>query len=262
MSNSLLISYMKISPNKSSPRNKPIDRITPHCVVGQCYAPQIGEIFQNTARKASCNYGIGKDGKIILVVDEKDRSWCSSNAANDNRAITFEIASGTTHPYAITDAALRATIDLCEDICRRYGKTRLLWLVDKDKTLAYQPKANEMVFTVHRWFANKACPGQYIMDRLPTIAAEVTRRLNQKEESQVTYKQWKAFMIQYRKELQDNDCGEWSKAAREWCIQNKIFAGGGSGADGQPNYMWHDLLTREQAAALFYRFAQLNGLAQ
>lgn len=262
MSNSSLAVYKNISPNKNSPRNKPIDRITPHCVVGQCTAPRIGEIFQSRDRKASCNYGIGKDGKIILVVDEADRSWCSSSAANDNRAITFEIASDTTHPYAITDAALEATIDLCEDICRRYGKSKLLWLEDKDKTLAYTPEADEMVFTVHRWFANKACPGQYILDRLGMIAEEVTRRLNKKEEPIVTFEQWKAYMTQYRKELQDNDCGEWSKAAREWCIAQGIFAGGGAGPDGLPNYMWHDLLTREQAAALFYRYAQLSGLAK
>lgn len=262
MSNSPLITYTQLSPNKSSPRNKPVDRITPHCVVGQCTAPRIGELFQSKNRQASCNYGIGKDGKIILIVDETDRSWCSSSPANDHRAITFEIASEPTHPYAITDAALAATIDLCEDICRRYGKSRLLWLGDKDKTLTYTPKADEMVFTVHKWFANKACPGQYVMDRLSMIAEEVTQRLNCKEESEVTYEQWRQYMHQYRSELQDNDCGEWSKAAREWCIQQGIFAGGTPGADGQPNYMWEDLLTREQAASLFYRYAQLSGLVK
>ena len=178
MSNSPLISCTKISPNKNSPRNKPIDRITIHCVVGQCTAERIGEIFQNKDRQASCNYGIGKDGRIILVVDEKDRSWCSSSGANDHRAIAFEVASDTTHPYAVTDAALQSAINLCEDICRRYGKKKLLWFGDKDKTLAYKPKADEMVMTVHRWFAAKACPGDYLYNRHGMIAEEVTKRLS------------------------------------------------------------------------------------
>lgn len=68
-------------------------------------------------------------------------------------------------------------------------------------------------------------------------------------------------MQQYRQSLQNNDCGAWSEAARRFAIENGIFAGGGTGADGQPNYMWQDLLTREQAAQILYRFAQKFGQA-
>lgn len=182
MANSSLISCTKISPNRNSPRNHAIDRITIHCVVGQCTAEVIGNLFQNKATQSSCNYGIGKDGKIVLVVDEKDRSWCSSSSANDHRAITFEVASDTTHPYAVTDAALQSVINLCEDICRRYGKTKLLWFGDKEKTLSYTPKPDEMVLTVHRWFANKACPGEYLYSRQGMIADEVTKRLNKEDD--------------------------------------------------------------------------------
>lgn len=265
MGNSGLISCTNISPNKNSPRNKPVDRITIHCVVGQCTAERIGEIFQNKDRQASCNYGIGKDGRIILVVDEKDRSWCSSSGANDHRAITFEVASDTAHPYAVTDAALQSTINLCEDICRRYGKKKLLWFGDKDKTLNYTPAADEMVLTVHRWFANKACPGEYLYSRQGMIAEEVTRRLNAEEGEDMNeekfYQMFVSAMEKWRGTLRDNDCGEWSKAAREYCINNGIFAGNGTTAtDGQPNYMWADLLTREQAAALMYRLAKIAGL--
>lgn len=68
-------------------------------------------------------------------------------------------------------------------------------------------------------------------------------------------------MTSYRKELQDNDCGAWSEAARQWAIENGIIAGGGTGPDGKPNYMWADTLTREQAVMLLYRFAQFMGKA-
>lgn len=177
MSNSTLISCTKISPNKNSPRNKPIDRISIHCVVGQCTAERIGEIFAPVTRQASSNYGIGLDGRIGMYVEEKDRSWCTSSSANDNRAITIEVASDTAHPYAVKDAAYAALLDLCTDICKRNGKKKLLWFGDKDKTLAYTPKADEMVLTVHRWFANKACPGEYLYSRHDAIAQEVTKRL-------------------------------------------------------------------------------------
>lgn len=188
MSNSSLVSYTKISPNKTSPRNKLIDRITPHCVVGQVTVERLGEIFTPTSKKASSNYGIGKDGKIGMYVEEKDRSWCSSNAANDNRAVTIEVASDTTDPYAITDEAYDALVRLCADICERNGKKKLLWFADKEKTLAYKPKADEMVITVHRWFANKACPGDYIYERLGKIAEEVNAILGGSSETPDTTK--------------------------------------------------------------------------
>ena len=177
MSNSKLASVTLISPNKNSPRNKPIDRISIHCFVGQVTAKRGCEVFQPTSKKASCNYVVGYDGSIGLCVDEGDRSWCTSSAANDHRAVTIETASDNKDPYAVTDKAYAALLDLVEDICRRNGKTKLLWLGDKDKTLAFKPAADEMVLTVHRWFANKSCPGNWLYARLGDLAARVTAAL-------------------------------------------------------------------------------------
>lgn len=177
MSNSSLVSYTKISPNKNSPRNHAIDRITPHCVVGQLSAESICGCFTSPSRQASCNYGIGYDGRISLCVEEKDRSWCSSSPANDHRAVTIECASDKTHPYAMTDAVYASLINLCVDICKRNGKKKLLWFGDKNKTMAYSPKSDEMVLTVHRWFANKSCPGDWLYSRMGDLAAKVTARL-------------------------------------------------------------------------------------
>ena len=177
MSNSSLVSYTLLSPNHSGKRTHSIDRITPHCVVGQLSAASICGCFTSPDREASCNYGIGKDGQIALCVDEGNRSWCSSSNANDQRAVTIECASDKEHPYAMTDAVYQSLIKLCVDICRRNGKNKLLWFGDKDKTLAYEPKAGEMVVTVHRWFANKACPGDWLYSRLGDLAAKVTTQL-------------------------------------------------------------------------------------
>ena len=178
MSNSKLVTVTQISPNKNSPRNHAIDRITIHCFVGQVTAKRGCEVFQPTSKQASCNYVVGYDGSIGLCVSESDRSWCSSNSGNDHRAVTIETASETVHPYKVTDKAYNALLDLVTDICKRNGKTKILWFGDKNKTLAYTPKANEMVMTVHRWFDNKACPGDYLYNLHGDIAAEVNRRLS------------------------------------------------------------------------------------
>lgn len=173
MSNSPLVSYTKISPNKTSPRTHKIDTITIHCVVGQVTVERLGDIFAPASRKASSNYGVGKDGRIGMYVEEKDRSWCSSNSANDNRAITIEVASDTKDPYAITDAAYKGLIDLLVDICQRNDIKELKWKADK--SLIGKPEEQNM--TVHRWFANKSCPGDYLYERHGQIAAEVNARL-------------------------------------------------------------------------------------
>ena len=177
MSNSDLVCYTKLSPNNSGKRTHSIDRITPHCVVGQCSVETLGNIFAPTSRQASSNYGIGADGKVGMYVDEENRSWCSSSSANDQRAVTIEVASDSTAPYAFEDAAYNKLIDLCEDICCRNGKKKLLWIEDKDTALNYNPESDEMLLTVHRWFANKSCPGDWMFARMGNLANEVTRRL-------------------------------------------------------------------------------------
>lgn len=172
--NSPLVKYTKLSPNHSGQRNHEIDTITIHCVVGQCSVETLGEIFAPVSRQASCNYGIGSDGRIGLYCEEKNRSWCSSSASNDHRAITIEVASDTTHPYAVKDVVYAALLNLVTDICKRNNIKQLLW--KGDKSLIGQVGKQNM--TVHRWFANKSCPGDYLYNRHGEIAAEVNKRLN------------------------------------------------------------------------------------
>lgn len=174
MSNSPLVDYTRISPYKNSPRNHKIDTITIHCVVGQCTAETLGNIFAPTSRQASSNYGVGTDGKIGMYVEEKDCSWCSSNAANDNRAVTIEVASDTKHPYAVNDRAFAALLDLVTDICKRNGIKKLVWSTKKADRVNHKNGCN---MTVHRDYANKSCPGDYLYNRHGEIAAEVNRRL-------------------------------------------------------------------------------------
>lgn len=172
--NSPLVSYTKLSPNHSGQRNHTIDTITIHCVVGQCSIETLGNIFYPSSRKASSNYGIGVDGRIGMYVEEKNRSWCTSSASNDHRAITIEVASDTTEPYAVNDKAYSAMLDLVTDICKRNGIKKLVWSTNKTDRVNHKNGCN---MTVHRDYANKSCPGKYLYDRHGEIAAEVNKRL-------------------------------------------------------------------------------------
>ena len=184
--NSSMVAYTKLSPNNSGQRTHSIDRITPHCVVGQCTAEGLGDWFAKSSTQASSNYGIDKDGRVGMYVEEKNRSWCSSSNANDQRAITIECASDTSEPYAFKDVVYQTLIKLCVDICKRNGKNKLLWLGEKDKTLSYEPKSGEMILTVHRWFANKSCPGNWMYARMGDLAEKVTAALGGNSDSTTT----------------------------------------------------------------------------
>ena len=189
MSNSKLVNYTKLSPNHSGTRTHSIDRITPHCVVGQCSVETLGNIFMNKKSEASCNYGIGTDGRVLLCVDEDNRSWCSSSNSNDQRAVTIECASELKHPYAFNDKVYNKLVKLCVDICKRNGKKKLLWINDKNKALNYSTKSDEMLLTVHRWFDDKACPGDWLYNRLGNLAKQVTEQLGGKvEKPTLTYR--------------------------------------------------------------------------
>lgn len=177
MANSPLVNYTKLSPNHSGRRVCQISRITPHAVVGQLSVERICGCFTGKDRQASCNYAIGTDGRIGLCVDEQNRAWCSSSRDNDQQAVTIECASDLTEPYAMKPEVYSALVELCTDICRRNGKRKLVWISDRDKALSYEVKPDEMLLTVHRWFARKSCPGNWLFERMYSFADLVNAKL-------------------------------------------------------------------------------------
>ena len=176
--NSPMVSYTHLTPNHSGARTHRIDRITPHCAVDQCNLEKLGQYFDRPGGMSSCNYAIGEDGRVGMYVEEKNRSWCSSSEENDQRAVTIECASGLVDPYPFSDTVYETLIRLCTDICRRNGKKKLLWLEDRETTLAYRPKKDEMVLSVHRWFSPKDCPGAWMFARMGDLAQRVTAELS------------------------------------------------------------------------------------
>lgn len=247
MSNSKLVTYTGLSPNCTHPRTKAIDTVTIHCIVGQWTAKQGCDFFANPARQASANYIVGKDGSIGLCVDEGDRAWTSggkltaggmTGSQNDQRAITIEVASDTTHPYAITDKAMEALLALLVDICQRNpGIGRLRWKGDK----ALVGKVHEQNMTVHRWFAAKACPGDYLYQHHGQIAEEVNRRLEKEEKAMKEQDQVLP--------VPDSTPADWEKDGVEWAVRNRLMVGDGTG-----NLMLHSPITRAQFCVMLKRY--------
>ena len=285
--NSSLVNYTLLSPHHSGKRTHSIDTISIHCMAGNLSVETCGKLFKN--KKASSNYGIGTDGRIALYVEEKNRSWCTSSSSNDNRAITIEVANdgGANTGWHVSDKAFNSLINLLVDICKRNGIKQLRW--QGNKNLIGQVSKQNM--TVHRWFAAKACPGDYLYKKHSEIANLVNARLNKKEEKkeekeeEMTQAQFNEMfnvaikaqfdtlftnalnskfntlfnsaINDYKKTLQDNDASDWSKEAREWAVSTGLVKGGNTLPDGTPNYMWQDSLSREQMATLLYRFKDI-----
>lgn len=252
MSNSPLATYTRITKNKTTMSSKTINRISIHCFVGQVTAQRGVDYFATTDRQVSANYVVGYDGSIGLSVDEKDRSWCTSSAENDKQAITIEVASESNHPYKVTDAAYNALLNLVTDICQRNGKTKVIWNSNKTQALAYQPAANEIVLTVHRWYANKACPGDYLFNKHGEIATTVTERLSgnpaNQEEEEMTQEQFNKMMNNYLAEL-NNKPATFEQDALVWAQQNGLMQGNESG-----NLMPKRFLTRGEFAVVLKRY--------
>ena len=156
-----------------------IDRLTVHCVVGQLPALQVAKMF-TPQRKASANYIIGKDGEVVRNVPEQFRAWTSGTGnkkgSNDMRAITIEVASDNTKPYAFNNKAYSCLIDLALDICKRYNK-HLIWIPNKQEALNYVCNKDEMLITLHRWFQAVECPGDWFIEHIPNFVETVNKNI-------------------------------------------------------------------------------------
>lgn len=188
MTQSALTNIVQITTNSNPRGNNRIERITPHCIVGQMSATACANLKNfKPGGCASANYIIGKNGEVLLNVPEERRAWTSggtkkvcgrTGSQNDYKAITFECASDATSPYAFKPIVYEKLIQMCVDICRRYGRNKLLWFATAEEAEKYVVKADEMILTFHRYYAYKSCPGDWLYFRGKELADEVTRRLN------------------------------------------------------------------------------------
>ena len=245
--NSPLVTYTNITKNRTSPRKGTINTITIHCFVGQVTAKQGCDYFATTQNQSSSNYVIGKDGSIGLSVPESDRAWTSggkdskgniirvngiSGADNDHNAVTIEVASDSSAPYKVTDAALNSLIKLCADICERNNIKELKW--KNDKSLV--GNINEQNMTVHQWFAIKSCPGEYLLSKHSYIAEEVNKLLKKEKEVVV-----------------NKEPSGYAKVSCEKAVKAGIFKG-----DSNGDFMWHNNLTRQDFCVIMDRMGLLK----
>lgn len=162
---SKLVNYTDLTDHYDSRGGSKIDRITIHHMAGNLSVEACGNVFKT--REASANYGIGSDGRVGCYVEEEYRAWSTANYSNDRRAINIELANdeidGNWH---VSDTAIEKCIELCADICRRYG-FRLNYTGDTNGNL-----------TMHCWFVSTTCPGPYLASKFQYIADEVNRRLD------------------------------------------------------------------------------------
>ena len=247
MSNSPLVTYTNLSPNCTHPRNGKIDTVTIHCIVAQWTVKQGCDYFAKASAKSSANYVVGCDGSIGLCVDEGDRAWTSggtlsvngiTGAMNDHRAVTIEVASDTTSPYAVTPAAYEALIRLVADIAKRNGLGELKWKADK--SLVGKPELQNM--TVHRWFANKACPGDYLFDRMGDIAAKANAILQGSVEPE------EGSEDTVSEPVVNNTPADWAKEAWDKAMADGVLDG---------TRPW-DTITRQEVAVILDRCGLLE----
>lgn len=224
MSDSSLVSYTSISPNCNHPRKHAIDTITIHHMAGDLSVETCGKLFQRQSREASSNYGIGTDGRIALYVHEEDRAWTSGSPANDNRAITIEVANdgGVETNWHVSDKAMESLIALLADVCRRNGIQRLVWSDNKDDRVTHRNGCN---MTVHRDFQATACPGPYLYSKQGWIAEQVNKRLESEEDEMFSYEQFKAYMKRYKTEQAALPADDWAKEAINMVIAKDIMVG-------------------------------------
>ena len=151
-------------------------KITPHHMAGVLTGEQCAKLFQKATRNASANYCIGVKGDIVCNVEEENRAWTSSSAWNDCQAITIEVSnSKASGDYPISDASWKSLVNLCADICKRYGFK-----------LTYDGTKNGSL-TRHNMFANTSCPGKYLQNKFPQLVKEVNAKLEEKPKEVIRY---------------------------------------------------------------------------
>lgn len=166
--NSPITEYVYLSPNADFPRGDAIRKVTVHHMAGDLALEDLGASFARRDRRASSNYAIDSSGRVALYVEEGNRAWSSNSLANDDQAVTIEVANDQVGgDWHVSDTAFETLIDLCVDICRRNGIPELRYTGDETGTL-----------TLHSMFYDETeCPGPYLKSRMGELAGEVNRRL-------------------------------------------------------------------------------------
>ena len=152
-----------------------IEMIAIHHMAGILTAEQCGKIFQNASRKASSHYGIGKDGKIALYVDEANTAYTNSNWDSNCKSVTIETSNCKLGgDYPVSDVVLNKLIELVADIAKRNNLGKLV----KGKNVVW-----------HRMYVATTCPGDYLLSKMDYIiekANEINGKVDNNTNTETT----------------------------------------------------------------------------
>lgn len=156
----------------------------PHCTAGMSSAEATATRFQRPDVKASATYCIGSNGDIVQNVPEEYRPWTTGGDLNvngvtgammDHHSFTFEIANTTLAPnYLMSAEAIASLVYLMTDICKRHGIKSVTW---KDDKYFASDSRNYNVIAVHKWYARKSCPGNFLYSSMQNVADTVNMLL-------------------------------------------------------------------------------------
>lgn len=240
-----------------------------------CAQPAV-DVFFKAMNKADAGWGVNAiigdfhkgDGRILLVMGLTTRPWgCGSgrNGSWNNTKIQWEICEPAGHTYAC-GSMIGYDVAKNQAYFDRMWKMVVAWnvyLIKKfgypvsgisDHTESYKAGYGSDHSDVMQWWPKHG-------KSMDALRKEVQQILDGEEDENMDSVKFGELFGEYRKTLQDNDCGQWSQAARDWATGKGLIAGSGESINGEPNYMWQDLMTREQMATVLYRFAQMMGKA-
>lgn len=237
-------------------------------------AAAVANYFRSAYRGASAHYTLDEGDTVYQCVEDGDIAWhCGTKGkylhpyCRNSNSIGIEVRPYKIDPSTAVDATKKDWYFTDKTIDNLVVFTK--YLMKK-----YNIPPENVVR--HYDVTGKWCPRPYMGDDINqywhVTGNEMWRkfkeRISSKEEqsdmSKITQEEFNEMftiaMNEYRKSLRDNDSGAWSAEARQYVEQIGLFAGNGTMDNGKPNMMWEDLLTREQAAQLFYRFSKILGV--
>ncbi len=222
--------------------------------------------------EAGLNCWVGKlaDGTVSTVqtMPWDYKPWGCGGGCN-NGWIQFEICEDSLTDANYFNAVYREACEITAYLCKMYnlnpkgtvtvnGKKIPVIL---DHVTSYELGMGSGHGDVRHWFSKYGKTLDDVRNDVAALMASQTHTNKETEDDDMDVNRFKELYAEMRSELQDNDAGAWSAEARNWVTSVGIISGGGKLPDGTPNYMWADVLTREQMAAVLYRFAQLMGKA-
>lgn len=209
------------------------------------------------------------DVTSVQVGDWDKKAWgCGSGKKGscNNGWIQCEICEDNLGDPVYFEKVYREVVELTAYLCNLYG-------FDPHGTVTYNGVKVPVILChqdsyrlglgsnhgdVLHWFPKFGKSMQTVRDDVSALLAGVNTSKEEDEDMDVA--RFKELWNEMRKELQDNDSGKWSEEARQWATSTGLIAGMGVLPNGEQNYAWADILTREQMVVLLYRFARKMGV--